>query len=157
MTTDNTIGTTNSMTKSIPLAIILDHKDNSNALDENYLTFIKNSIGESIKGDLCVISNIGSTTIVQGWKPLDQMNSFIMTLGGQINVAKATAIAVEKIKEQMNYYKNSGIEAGEAYIMLWSNVNAGNLDLYKQEISRRTADMRTTPHFLYMNGRSISA
>ncbi len=152
MKKDDNVTTTKTDRKVTPFAIIVDYIDTtvSKEISEDYLSFINDNLNDNENGDLCVISYIGVTTIVQGWMHANEMKRLI-ALYGRTNILKVSATAVEKIEEQMNYYNNLGIETTDPFILIISDRNDQETNRYKEEINKRIGNMEKSPRVVYMN------
>lgn len=92
--------------------------------------------------DVAVLSFNEEPTVVQGFRPITELQPVQFTAEGGTNIPAALDMAISKIRERCKLYEENGIEIKMPYIILITDGYGGDVTEIAQIIKKRTADKK---------------
>lgn len=92
--------------------------------------------------DVAVLSFNEEPTVVQGFRPITELQPVQLTAGGGTNIPAALELAIDKMRERCNLYAENGIEIKMPYIILITDGYGGDVTEIARIIKQRTADKK---------------
>lgn len=102
--------------------------------------------------DVAVIGFDEEPTVVQGFRPITELEPVQFTAGGGTNLSSALELAVNKLRERCKLYANNGIEIKMPYIILLTDGYGGDVTEISRIIRQRTADKKMQLWVLAVKG-----
>lgn len=102
--------------------------------------------------DVAVISFNETPTVVQGFRPITELQPVQFAAGGGTNITAALEMAISKIRERCNLYSENGIEIKMPYIILITDGYGGDVTEIARIIKQRTADKKMQLWVLAVKG-----
>ena len=90
--------------------------------------------------------------MVQGFRPITELQPVQFTAGGGTNIPAALDMAINKIRERCNLYAENGIEIKMPYIILITDGYGGDVTEIARIIKQRTADKKMQLWVLAIKG-----
>ena len=92
--------------------------------------------------DVAVISFNHEPTVVQGFRPITELQPVQFSAGGGANISAALEMAIKKIRERCHLYEENGIEIKMPYIILITDGYGGDVTEISRIIKQLTADKK---------------
>ena len=102
--------------------------------------------------DVAVISFNHEPTVVQGFRPITELQPVQFSAGGGANISAALEMAIKKIRERCHLYEENGIEIKMPYIILITDGYGGDVTEISRIIKQRTADKKMQLWVLAVKG-----
>lgn len=102
--------------------------------------------------DVAVISFNHEPTVVQGFRPITELQPVQFSAGGGTNISAALEMAINKIRERCHLYEENGIEIKMPYIILITDGYGGDVTEISRIIKQRTADKKMQLWVLAVKG-----
>lgn len=102
--------------------------------------------------DVAVISFNEEPAVVQGFRPITELQPVQFAASGGTNITAALELAIDKMRERCNLYDNNGIEIKMPYIILITDGYGGDVSEIAQIIKQRTADKKMQLWVLAVKG-----
>ena len=92
--------------------------------------------------DIAVLSFNDEPTVVQGFRPITELQPVQFTAGGGTNISAALNMAISKLRERCRLYDEIGIEIMMPSIILITDGDGGDVTEIAETIKKRTADKK---------------
>ena len=102
--------------------------------------------------DVAVLSFNSKPTVVQGFRPITELQPVQFTAGGGTNISAALEMAISKTRERCKLYVDNGIEIKMPYIILITDGDGGDVTEIAEIIKKRTADKKMQLWVLAVKG-----
>lgn len=102
--------------------------------------------------DVAVLSFNEEPTVVQGFRPITELQPVQFTAEGGTNIPAALDMAINKLRERCRLYEENGIEIKMPYIILITDGYGGDVTEIAQIIKKRTADKKMQLWVLAVKG-----
>ena len=148
----------------MPVALLLDLSGSMNVPDgrpirnlnlaaNKFLEEVARDPAASGLVDVAVIGFNDEATVIQGFRPVTEIQPLDLTAGGGTNLSAALELAVQKLRERCNYYANDvGIEIKMPYIILVTDGYGGDVTEIARVIKQRTDDKKMQLWVLAVEG-----